>query len=160
MSLVRPGLKSDGRTRGTYVYLLLCQLSDTIYLKAGHSRDPVRRLKQIVVTCPTEPQLLAVAELPTHTRALEAERALHLAFKPWHTRGEWFAFELQHKELFNAAWRSALREFVTPSWPISWTKMAVKPILAQSRSARGLVRRSHGRRGRAYRDFKRDDNRA
>lgn len=141
-----PSHRSDGRLRGSYVYLLLCYEAPTIHVKAGRSDDPVKRLQGVLITCPIEPGLLATCELPSRTVAARAEAALHRAFRPWHTRGEWFRFEPNDREVFNAAWRGALAEFASPSWPVRWTKLSLRPLLAQSRSTQRFQALVHTRR--------------
>lgn len=143
------------RARGTggFLYLLLCQVGEIIFVKAGRSRDPVHRLPELLTGCRVVPQLLAIAELPTHGAVCRAEAALHRAFKPWRSQGEWFAFDPSEREAFNQAWRTALAEFGSPSWPVKWTKLNVPPILHQRRQRRIAYRKQFTRRGRAFQDF-------
>lgn len=156
MRLLTAGLQTDGRPRGSYVYLLLCRAGSQIHIKAGRSSDPIKRMRALIVGCSVPPQVIAVASLPTFRASCRAEVALHRAFKRWHSHGEWFVFQSADREAFNRAWREALAEFGSPSWPIKWTKMAVEPILAEGR-ARLAGRRWHRqRRGRAFKDFQRD----
>ena len=130
-----PYFRPDGRLRGSYVYLLLCQDGDSIFAKAGRANDPIRRLHNLLVGCPISPGVLAVAELPGDRLAVRAETALLHALDAWHARGEWFRFKAKDRAAFNHAWRTALAEFASPSWPIRWTKLSVPALLRHGKVA-------------------------
>jgi hypothetical protein len=156
MKLQVGGLQRDGRPRGYYVYLLLCQIDGLIHVKVGRSDDPVERLNELLVGCPVEPGILAVCSLPTSKMAWRAEAELHCVLEPWHTHGEWFSFKPEDRSAFNLAWRAALLHFASPSWPMKWTKLSVRPLLAYGRSRLGFFRARRRRAGRAFQDFQRD----
>lgn len=136
MKLTRlPAFRPDGRLRGAYVYLLLCREGDAIFAKAGRAQDPISRARDLLVGCPLAPGVLAVAELPSRPLALRAENALHRALERWHARGEWYRFGQADRAAFNDAWRAALAEFASPSWPIRWTKLSMPALIRYGNSA-------------------------
>lgn len=55
-------------------------------VKIGWSENPDERLKQLQTGCPGK----AVIEATVPGADREMERALHAAFRPWRTHGEWF----------------------------------------------------------------------
>lgn len=154
-----PGLRPNGRIRGAYVYLLLCESENKIHVKAGRSIDPIKRLDALLTGCPLIPGILAVCELPTRAQCADAELALHTAFDAWHTRGEWFCFAPADKGGFNFAWRIALAKFETSMWRPRWTKINVQSLLAQARKRRDFSQHKFSTGGAAFRDFSRDGGR-
>lgn len=140
-----PNFRPNGRLRGYYVYMLLCQDGSTIHAKIGRAHDPIKRARALIVGCPIEPGVLAVCELPSRSTAQRAEAALHHLLKDWRTRGEWFRFEPADKETFNHIWRTALGHFASPSWPIRWTKLSM-PALQRYGNSTSSYRRMVKRR--------------
>ena len=137
---------NEGRLRGSYVYLLLFDEHDCIYVKAGQSADPLKRMTALLVGCPFEPRILATCSLPSARVAGQVETALHRALKAWHIRGEWFRLTLADREQFNALWKAAVAEFATPSWPISCTKLNATELLEQRRAASKFLGRKRARK--------------
>lgn len=130
----------DGRLRGSYVYLLLFDEHGYVYAKVGSADDPIKQLLALLVGCPFEPVILAAASLPNRAIACKVEGALHRAFEQWHLRGEWFRFQLEDRERFNASWKLAVAEFATPSWPIRWTQLNAEELLKDRRKASRYAR--------------------
>lgn len=154
------GYRSGGRLSGCYVYLLLCQERDLIFAKVGVSQDPIKRLTGILVGCPLIPGVLAVVELQNRQRAFRVEASIHSQLREWRSRGgEWFELRAGDKCTFNAALRSALDEFASPSWPLNWTKLNVPELLKQQHAAAWVVGHKkvakERKGGNAFRDFHR-----
>lgn len=145
----------DGRTRGMYLYMLLCQ-SAGIHIKIGVSDNPLERLIALSVGCPLPLGVLATTMFPSRKIAFRAEKMLHHAFADHHENGEWFRFSPDEKAVFNSTLRIALSVFASPSTPIRWTKLNVQVYLKHQRSASMGKHRAVQRRGKSFRDF-RDD---
>jgi hypothetical protein len=144
----------DGRIRGSYVYLLLCQSADGIYVKVGMSDSPQRRLQSLMTSSPLRPGVMATVELPTRKTALRCEHAILCALDRWRVKGrEWFLFAAADKAEFNTKLHMATVAFASPAWPVTWSKFSVRKMLAAARSRRGLFQSRMRRRGRAYKDF-------
>ena len=144
----------DGRMRGSYVYMLLCEIGDEVHVKVAHSCDPLRRLGELRNGCPVTPGIIAVAELSSRRIAVQAETHLHYAFAPWHSHLEWFKFRWDQRAEFNAAWKPTLRSFSTPSRPVCWRKYSVPAITAAAQKRKGFIQRQYARSSQAYRDFR------
>lgn len=156
MKTARGGLfRSDGRMRGSYVYMLMCSQGEKIHIKVGQSDDPIARLQQIRVGCPFIPKILATAEVATRPLALELEGLLHAAFRLWHVHGEWFTFEPADKPLFNEAWREVFSCFSDKSRPLFWSQLSVRALIKQGQQNRNFLRRQWARKGSAFHDFAR-----
>lgn len=137
----------DGRIRGSYVYLLMCEDQAKIKMKVGQSDRPLERLHGILTGCPLSPGLFAIAELPTRKLAFEVEKELHDEFKEWHLVREWFEFPISDKPQFNAAWKRVFQGYSSPSWKLSWTKFSVARILAERRRRLSYVRATAAKHG-------------
>lgn len=149
-----PGwFKSDGRIRGSFVYMLLCQDDGPIYVKVGRSIVPMSRLNQLRHGCPITPKYFYTAEVPVSRDAVKLEAELHHAFKIWHQTGEWYKLEKEDRDLFNTAWKEVFGAFAKPGWPMKWTKIAVQPLAELAAKRRGYFKHQYKRRGQAYRDF-------
>lgn len=149
-----PSHRHNGRIRGWYVYLLMFQVGEVIFVKVGQSGDPIKRLSSLLTGCPTDDGVLAVAELPSRLIAGWTESALHRAFRPWRIRGEWFEFRPDERELFNRGWKHAVADFASSSWPIRWTKLSVGHLLRQARQRQAAFAAIRAkRRPSARRDF-------
>jgi hypothetical protein len=146
----------DGRIRGSYVYMLMCENSDGIHIKVGRSNNPLGRLATLLTACPLSPGVMATAELPNRRIALNFEQELHCALAPWRTNGEWFLFDSSDKAEFNESLQRAAAHFSKPSWPIRWQKHSVPALLSLARQRKAYVARMHRKQGRACRDFRRD----
>lgn len=92
----------------SYVYLMLCEEAEHIYIKIGYSDNPIKRLKQITSASALTPKYLATVTTrgTAHSKWLEAD--LHCAFMPWRITGEWFRFAAADKAEFNLRSRSVL----------------------------------------------------
>lgn len=146
----------EGRIRGSYVYMLMCGGKEKIFIKVGQTCRPTRRLEELRVGCPFVPRIFATAGTPGRALAQKLERELHSAFEEWHSHGEWFAFTDADKERFNSAWQLVFERSSSVSWPLVWTKLAVRPIIQMAEQRRNLYRKKWATRGRAYQDFTRD----
>lgn len=112
-----------GRIYGSYVYCLLCDDGDKIFIKIGASHAPTQRMHHILGGCPVPPGVLAFAALPSKEIARNAENALHVVFEEWRTHREWFRFHKDEKPRFNELLRTALVRFSSRSWRLKWEKM-------------------------------------
>jgi hypothetical protein len=121
--------------------MLMCEAPDGIYTKIGLSDDPVKRMHGIVTGCPLVPGLLAYAELPNRRKALNFEQELHCALGKWRRIGEWFLFQRNDKPDFNRRLQDVAKHFASPSWPIRWKKLALKPIRAKAEKPRDFSNR-------------------
>jgi hypothetical protein len=148
-------LRSDGRIRGCYVYMLLCEEEQRIYVKIGSSVDPIKRLKQLTTGCPLQPEVLAVVELPGKQRANNLEHALHLALEQWRSSGEWFKFQQSDRQVFNDIWRPILQTHSSPGWRLAWTKVSIPELRQEYERQRALSLKKSRQCGGAYRDFRR-----
>lgn len=144
---------SNGRIRGSFVYMLLCQDDGPIYIKAGRSIVPMSRLNQLRHGCPITPRYFYTAEVPANAEAIKLEAELHHAFKIWHHSGEWYKLEKDDRELFNTAWKEVFAAFAKPGWPMKWTRLAVEPIAEAAARRKRYFKYQYRRRGQAYRDF-------
>lgn len=144
---------TDGRLVGSYVYLLLCQDGGPIYVKAGISSDPLKRLQGLRSGCPVTPRQFYTMKRPSRRNALRIECALHMAFGPWLVHGEWFKVPAEDKPVFNAAMRSAIAPHTMTGYPAEWTRIAVKPLAQLAASRRQYFRSRWARMGVAFHDF-------
>lgn len=149
-----PLYHEDGRLKGSYIYMLLCQEGDgPIYVKAGMSDTPTRRFASLRGGCPVPPQIMAVCEVHSRKRAKRVEADLHHAFKPWHAHLEWYRVEFEDKARFNAAWKQVLSQWSEVGWQLQWTQISAQALGRRLDEAQRLYRRNFTRRGVAYRDF-------
>lgn len=135
--------------------MALCKEAGRIYAKIGMSDDPIKRLDTLLTGCPLIPSVLAVVELPNRRIAYKTEAELHCALAEWKRTREWFRFEETDKPRFNAAWQEVFRHFASPSRSLSWTKIHLKPLLAEMRKRRHYAQHRYMNAGGAYQDFKR-----
>lgn len=138
--------RANGRFRGSFVYLLLCESPEGIYVKIGLSDDPLKRLKGLLNGCPLKPGIMAVAELPNRVKALQFERELHGAMRNFRHAREWFLFSRNDKARFNELLRGAAIEFASPSWPIRWDKLSVPELIRQAQNRKSAWVRARQRR--------------
>lgn len=141
--------------RGSFVYMLMCGEKEKIYIKVGQTCRPARRLEELRVGCPFVPKIYATAGTPGRELAQKLERELHGAFEEWHSHGEWFSFTDADKERFNQAWQLVFERSASPSWPLVWTKLAVKPLMQLAQQRRHFHQRKWAKNGLAYQDFTR-----
>lgn len=144
----------DGRLRGSYVYMLMCQDAETIYIKVGRSVSPLQRLSHLRTACPVAPEIMAIMEVSTQGRAGQIELALHTALSKWRTNGEWFRFQIADRPQFNAAWRSVIDQYSDSTRRLFWQKISVPEIVKAGRRASQYLKFQFARRGKAYRDFR------
>lgn len=155
-----PAFHSEGRLRGSYVYLLMCQDGEPIYIKIGMTDAPSRRLDELRTTCAVTPKIMALAEVPSRKIACALEADLHAAMAPWQTTGEWYLFRSDDKGQFNNTWKMVFEKYAKPGWPLSWTKMAVQPIARMAEARKRYYQHRWAKRGLAYQDFTRNSLRA
>jgi len=158
MSTFQSGIYgTDGRMKGSFVYMLLCNDAEgPIYIKAGLSDTPTKRLNALRVACPITPRYFYVVEVHSRDQAKIIEAELLSAFEPWHHNGEWFKIPVEDKAEFNESWKKVFRFFSTPAWPLSWTKIAVQPLAEAAKKRKQFVQTMYVKRGRAFQDFKKD----
>lgn len=144
---------TDGRLRGTYVYMLCCSDNGPWYVKIGISDRPTVRLRSLRAGCPVAPQVFAFVEVRSRPRALAMESALLVRMQRWRVHGEWISFSLEDRPAFQAAWKTVFAEFTEPGWPLKWEQVSVRAVVADDAQRGHVMRRALQRRGRAYRDF-------
>lgn len=147
---------SDGRIRGSYVYMLLCRDAGFIYVKVGMSDVPTKRLAALRVSCPLTPKVFYVVEVHSRDKAKLLEAELLSAFQEWHHNGEWFRIDPKDKASFNEAWRLAFLAHSSTSWKLAWTKIAVGPLAALAKKRKQFIQMTYRRRGKSYQDFRKD----
>jgi|SRR6185437_13811946 len=152
-SLFRKGASSGG----CYIYFLSCrgEEDNVVYIKIGLSEFPLERMKALVNGCPLEPLTFGTVHVYSRDLAKKIERALHLLFKTWRTRGEWFKFALEDKHKFNHLRGLLFEKYRSSAWPMNTVLIDIDPYLdMQRRRMYGLIR-ARRMRGRAYADFER-----
>lgn len=155
MSLYTANLYTpDGRLRGSYVYMLLCQLEEpAIHIKVGRSCNPFARLEKLRSSCPVVPHLISVVELATRRKAVVIEREMHSALNRWHSRGEWFVVLPFEKAKFNAAWKVVFDRHSQPERRMVWNHFSVAELIAEARRLSQMRQRKFMMRGDAYQDY-------
>jgi hypothetical protein len=146
---------SDGRLRGVYVYMLLCQDDGPLYVKIGISRTPTKRVKQLWLGCPVTPRYFATVEVRSEQKAKKIERELLAAMGKWSQTGEWLRLSVDDKPEFNSKWKAVFSENVEPGWPLAWSQADVQALRADGQSKMNFARKLWRKRGRAYQDFAR-----
>jgi hypothetical protein len=122
---------SDGRLRGSYVYMLLCRDDGPVYIKIGISDAPSKRLMALRTACPVQPRQFCFVEVRSRSRARTIEKQLHFAMDAWHTQGEWFRVAMHEKPAFNQAWRSVLNANRETGWRYEWERISVPAFAKQ-----------------------------
>jgi hypothetical protein len=135
-----PVFNCDGRLRGSYVYLLICQVGPEIRIKIGQSASPLARLASIRTGCAVIPDTIAIAELHSKRIALQLERRLHEIMDEWRTHGEWFSFAEADRAEFNARLRPIVASYSTASRPIRWRKYSVDKLIKDGHARRRYMR--------------------
>lgn len=143
----------DGRVRGSFVYMLLCQDSGPIYVKIGLSNDPFQRMHALRNGCPVELRRFAFVAVPSRKFATKLEMWLHHDLSPWRSQGEWFKFAPEEKPDFNKGWQAAFSKCALPGWPLTWTQMPVAKLMEQWERRKRFAQRLWRRRGRSYQDY-------
>lgn len=147
--------RKDGRVRGSFVYMLLCQDdAGPIYVKIGMSDDPFQRMQALRNGCPVQPRRFAFVAVPSRRLAKKIESFLHGELSPWRSQGEWFKFEPAEKADFNKGWQSAFRKAAIPGYPLEWTHIAVEFLIKEWDRRRNVARGIWKKRGRVYQDFR------
>jgi hypothetical protein len=111
-----------------YVYMLLCADEGPIYVKVGITDRPTQRMAAIATGCPVPMISLSILETSCRKAARDLERALHLAFGKWRTKGEWFQLVLEDKKEFNEAWKAVFSVHSTPSYRLKWSHISVDAL--------------------------------
>ena len=145
-----------GRLAGCFVYMLFCHDGGPIYVKIGLSEVPDKRLTALRTTCAVSPRVFSTVEVRTRRIALKLERALHTAFAPYRTMGEWFVFPENFGHDFKTRRREVLQPFdVDPTRPLRWTNLNVEALAELARRRRIAWFRKHCRKrpGPALQDF-------
>lgn len=143
----------DGRLRGSYVYMLLCQIDRPIHIKVGRSSTPFSRLDDLRISCPVVPQVMAVAEVFSIRKAVRLESDLHLALDNWHSHLEWFVVLPEERAAFNAAWKPVIAAHSTPSRRIEWISHSVPALIRAAETRKRLQKVRFARRGKAFHDY-------
>lgn len=149
--------RQNGRIKGSFVYMLLCHdEGPNIYIKVGMTDCPDKRLAALRTGCPITPKLFYTVEVENRNKAKKLEAELLFVYQPWHHNGEWFMVPAEDKTEFNKSWKKAFAAFHSPSWPLSWSKVAIEPLIKLGEKRARFVRMRYRRNGRAYRDFRKD----
>ena len=143
----------NGRIRGAYVYMVFCPIGDQFFVKVGMSNSPAVRLGALRTACPIEPTVMAVVEMPSQGLAASLERATHGALIGWRTHGEWFRVDKSDKKRFSEAAHGVLRAYAKPSWPLKWTQVSIKAVLADGLERQRAARRKFAHSERTFREF-------
>jgi hypothetical protein len=145
---------ADGRLRGTYVYMLLCQMEfGPIHIGVGRAKEPLQRLAKLRSACPVIPRIIALAELANERKASAVERDLHVELNRWHTHLSWFRVDPMQRTEFNAAWKAAVAKHSTPSRPIEFRQYDVETLIEQRKKKQQMHRLNFARRGAVFQDF-------
>lgn len=148
-----------GFVHGSFVYMVLCEDSGKAHIKVGLSDHPLRRLDEIRVGCPFKPLALYTMKRPSRKSALRLERTIHRGLKKWASHGEWFSVVLEEKPAFNEALRQAVMLRYVKGYPVEWTRLNIRSILAEKASRRAFFYQVIAKRGRAFKDFCADSHR-
>lgn len=147
----------DGRARGHFVYMLLCQDSGgPIYIKIGITGNPIQRFRSLRCGCPVTPGSFAYFEVPNENVARRIESALHEAFHGWNAHLEWFVFLEAERPAFNEVLQSVLAEHRIPGRKFEWNKISVKELIRIGDRNRRYAQRLFAKRGLHYQDYLRD----
>lgn len=144
---------ADGRMHGCYVYLLFCPIDEAFFVKVGMAKSPTKRLDGLRTGCPVDPKVMAVVELASRGLAISLERTLHHQLSKWRTHGEWFRIPNDEKKRFSDIANGSLNAFKQPAWPLAWTQVPLKTIIAEAARRRRYGQMKFASRGKAYRDF-------
>lgn len=147
---------SNGRIRGSYVYMVLCMEGETIFIKVGLTDIPLNRLSQIKTACPMRVRVFCTMQTHSRKQARIIEGAFLTALGRWRSNGEWFTLTMADKVAFNEACTVVLRNYSTASWPLKWVKLSVPKLQADANKRAGYAKLRFARMGKAEKDFKRD----
>lgn len=147
---------SDGRLRGTYVYMLLCMDDGPIYVKIGISDNPTERFQALRRGCPVRPRRFAFVEVRSRKKARKVEADLHDAMSRWNAHLEWFMLSKEERGAFNDTWKAVFEKHAEVGWPLKWEQIAVDRLIALGEQRQRFFRRQYAARGKAYRDFIKD----
>ena len=148
-----PTFTREGRLSGCFVYFLVCQDGDPIYVKIGITSSPDARLRSLVNNCPVKAQRFATIRLWSRRKALDVESKLHETFDRNRVTGEWFKFAAAEKRAFNDELRKIIADHSLPSWRLAIEQMPVKPFMDRAKARKRLFQRNFRRKGRAFQDF-------
>jgi len=92
----------------SYIYLIKCEVDETILYKIGYSKDVKRRLKELKTSNPNPLEIVATFETK-HNRKLET--SFHNYYKHKNVNGEWFSLSSNEVERFLENCRQMERNF-------------------------------------------------
>lgn len=147
----------DGRVRGHYVYMLLCQdaKDSPIYIKIGETENPIKRFRTLRGGCPVAPKSFAYFDTRTKPAARRVEAQLHLAFHEWNTHLEWFRFDEAEKARFNKILSHVLNAEMNGK-PVAWNKVSINDLIKIGDRGKRYAQLLFATRGPAYQDFTKD----
>jgi hypothetical protein len=147
----------EGRMRGHYVYMLLCQdAGGSIYIKMGISSNPISRLRALRSGCPVSPKSFAYFETYSVRVSRRIEADLHKSFAKWNAHLEWFAFLEADKAEFNAVLNAVLAHHAVPGKPFVWNRVSVKELVRISKRNQRYAQLLFATSGKSYQDFTKD----
>jgi hypothetical protein len=150
MTIERAGLyTSDGRMRGSYVYMVLWQVEEPIVIKLGRSCTPLSGIERLI-----EARVISLLEVPSLRAAVRLQSELCAALSKWNSCLEWFTVLPQDRAEFNAAWRPVIAAHSSPSRRIHWHNYSVPALIASARRGRVERQRRFMDRPLAYHDYR------
>lgn len=118
----------NGRIRGHYVYFLVCGDPSRVFIKIGHTHDPISRLSGIRTGCPLPPDTMGLIHVFSREAAIKLEKALHVKMNNWHSHGEWIALNHKDRAEFQIKCYTVLKEHSRRLWPLKITAIDVKSV--------------------------------
>jgi len=150
---------SDGRIRGSFVYMMLCQDDNgPAYIKIGHSDSPLRRFLNLRQGCGVTPRVFSFVNLRTRKAACNLERALLKGFAHWKTRGEWIKVAISEKSEFNKIWQEIFELHAEKGRPLRWNQLSAKVLVQQAEERLRRYQREYMQHGQPYQDFTLDSH--
>lgn len=139
---------SDGRLRGSYVYMLLCQVEEPIHIKVGRSCWPLSQLDRL-----RDAQVISVAEVASLRKAVAVESDLRVALARWLTCANWFTVLPAERADFNAAWKPVIAAHSEPSRRIDWRNYSIPLLISAAKERQQVARKRFMGRSLAYQNF-------
>lgn len=104
-----------------HIYAVVCESgSDNFVVKIGVSSEPFNRYGQLLTAIPFKSVML-YAPVGARKRAYTLERILHRGFSSRNTKGEWFLFKLDEKQIFHDSFKEIYKRSVGKE--LAWEKI-------------------------------------
>jgi hypothetical protein len=139
------------KIRWNHTYIIFCAdaARDLVYLKIGHSHQPIERFNGIKTSCPLPASEMWMAMENANKQAVALERSLHRRFANWNTQGEWFCFNMRSpddKASFSIGWKLSLAEEMPHLINSGWQKVDLIELQRQQDAMSRVVRPMYARR--------------